>query len=249
MESFLHKHYKNNLLCIGMQLLSNGEILTASNIETEVDLAKKFNMNWDKRIVVDILAETDKGYIAIEIYNTNPKLWADLAPYYNEISNNVVNFFEVKISQLANMLPLWRDRQLLLQESSVERWSCYTEIGDFYFGPNSKPFKVNDQLYQVKCVFRHSPSSKYSNVATLQFDLENKYITEKRLYGCFGNITGLMKSECTYIRISDGLYQCISFYNPQNIGGGKYDQEMLSKIRRQLENMKLQDKIIYPRRH
>ena len=77
-------------------------------------------------------------------------------------------------------------------------------------------------------------NSKYSEIITMQFDLENKYITEKRLYGCFGNITGLVKSQFHYIRISNRLFQCVSFYNPRNTGFSKYDQPMILKIRKQL---------------
>ena len=71
MESFLHKHYKENLICKGMKILSCGEILTITDFETEVDLKQKFNMTWNKSIVVDILAETNKGYLAIEIFNNS----------------------------------------------------------------------------------------------------------------------------------------------------------------------------------
>lgn len=247
MESFLHKHYKENLICKGMKILSCGEILTITDFETEVDLKQKFNMTWNKSIVVDILAETNKGYLAIEIFNTHPKLWAELYSYYNEISKHVVNFFEVKVSDVVNQLPVWKDRKLLLKESSTEFLDANTLIGDFYFGKNSKPFKVNDSLFQVKCVHRETPSSKYTHIVTMQFDLENKYITEKRLYECFGNITGIAKGQFKYLQITDKLYQCVSFYNPKNIGFGKYDQEMLSRIRLQLENMKEQTKIVYAR--
>lgn len=247
MESFLHKHYKNNLICEGMQILSCGDLLTITAVETEVDLRKKFDTSWERSIIVDILAQTNKGYIAIEIYNTNPKLWAALSHYYKDISGKVVNFFEVKICNVANQPPVWRDRKLLLKESSTEYHDENTQVGDFYFGPNSKPFKVNDKLYQVKCVHRHHTYSKYSDIVTVQFDIGNKYITEKRLYGCFGDISGMVKSQLNYIKITDKLYQCISFYNPRNTGTGKYDQEMLSKIRRQLENMKPQNKIVYAR--
>jgi len=246
LESELHKHYKNNLLCKGMQILSCGELLTILDFETEVNLNKKFNTNWNKNIIVDILAKTNKGYIVIEIYKTNPKLWAELADYYNYIADQVINLFEVKVSNIVNQLPIWKDRKLLLKEDNrTELYDSKVLIGDFYFGINSKPYRVNDTIYQIKCVERCSPYSKYSNIVTIQFDLANKYITEKRLYSCFGNITGLIKSQFNYIRISDKLYQCVSFYNPHNTGFSKYDQKMIQKIRKQLENMKPQNKIIY----
>ena len=246
MESKIHKHYKNNFVMAGMQILSCGKLLSIIGVETEVDLREKFHTDWDRKIIVDILAETQSGYIAIEIYNTNPKLWAELSEYYSSISDRVINLFEVKITNTVNQSLIWRDRELLLKEDfKNDLYSRNLEIGDFYFGANSKPFKVNEKIYQVKCVSRDTPYSKYSEIITMQFDLENKYITEKRLYGCFGNITGLVKSQFHYIRISNRLFQCVSFYNPRNTGFSKYDQPMILKIRKQLENMNPQNKIVY----
>lgn len=250
MESFLHKHYKNNLLCKGMKILSCGQILTVIDFETEVDLKKYFSLNWDKSIIVDILAKTEKGYIAIEIYNTNAKLWETLYPYYNDISDKVINFFEVKINDTVNIQPEWKDRKLLLKElDNSEYIDMKQMIGEFYFGVNSKPYKVNDNLYQIKCVHRQTAYSKYSKLITMQFDLHNKYITENRLFNCFGDLKNMVKSTFTYLPISENLYQCVSFYNPKNTGFSKYDQEMIGKIRRQLENMKPQNKIIYARKN
>lgn len=229
-----------------MQILSCGKLVTILDFETEVNLKEKFNTSWNKSIIVDILARTDKGYIVIEIYHTNPKLWETLIDYYKDISDYVINLFEVKVSNIVNQLPIWRDRELLLKEDqNAEFFNSHTLVGDFYFGSNSKPYKVNDTTYQIKCVSRLQTYSKYSNIVTMQFDLENKYITEKRLYGCFGNITGLIKGQFNYIKISDKLYQCVSFYNPKNTGFSKYDQPMIQKIRKQLDNMKLQNKIVY----
>ena len=248
MESKLHKHFKNNLICKGMKILSCGKLLTIEDFSTEVNLNKYFNTDWNKTIIVDILAKTNKGYIAIEIYNTSPKVWSDLSYYYNELSDKIINFFEVKVYDTANMSPEWKDKQLLLKENcEIEFIDKNTFIGDFYFGSNSKPFKVNNTLYQVKCVHRESTYSKYTNIITMQFDMSNKYITEKRIFTCFGAITGLVKSEFKYIRISDKLYQCVSFYNPRNTGYSKYDQTTISKIRRQLDKMKPQSKIVYAR--
>lgn len=250
MESFLHKHYKEHLLCKGMKILSCGEVLTVLDFETEVNLKKYFDLNWDKSIIVDILAKTDKGYVAIEVYNTNAKLWETLYPYYDDISDKVINFFEVKVSDVVNVLPVWRDRKLLLKESDHREFiDMNQKTGDFYFGVNSKPYKVNDNLYQIKCVHRLTTYSKYSEIVTMQFDLSNKYITENRLFNCFGNVPGIVKSNFTYLQISENLYQCISFYNPKKTGYSKYDQEMIMKIRRQLENMKPQNKIVYARKN
>ena len=246
MGSIIHKHYKNNLICSGMQLLSCGELLTIIDFETEVDLKRKFNTTWDKTIIVDILAKTNKGYVAIEIYNTNPKLWAELSKYYSDILTQVINFFEVKVSKIANQPFIWKDKALLLkEENNTELFNNNILIGDFYFGLNSKPYKVNDNIYQIKCVFRHTTYSKYSGIITMQFDLSNKYITEKRLYECFGNNNDLLKSQFNYIKISENLYQCISFYNSKKTGYSKYDQQMIQKIRKQLDNMKPQNKIVY----
>lgn len=246
MESIIHKHYKNNLICNGMQLLSCGDLLTIVEFETEVDLKRKFNMNWDKTIIVDILAKTNKGYVVIEIYDTNPKLWAKLSKYYSDLSKQIINFFEVKVSKVANQMPMWKDKALLLkEENNIDLFINNVSVGDFYFGLNSKPYKVNNNLYQVKCVHRYTAYSKYSNIVTMQFDLSNKYITEKRLHECFGNNNDLLKSQFNYVKISESLYQCISFYNPKKTGYSKYDQQMINKIKKQLDNMKVQNKIVY----
>ena len=243
MESLIHKHYKEHLLCSGMKILSCGKVLEILNFETEVNLNKKFNTSWDKRITVDILAETSAGYIAIEIYKTNPKLWAQLSAYYDDISDKIINFFEVKVFDSVTMSPVWRDRKLLLKEELSSDYYYRSTVGDFYFNENSKPYKVNDNLYQVKCVHRYYRDD--AAVVTLQFNLQMKYFTEKRILECFSNIKDIVKCQAQFLMISDDLYECVSFYNPKHLRFDRYDQVMINKIRNKLLKMKKQNKIKY----
>ena len=243
MESKIHKHYKEHLICPGMTILSSGQLLTINDVETEVCLNKKFNTNWNKRIVVDILASTNKGFVAIEVYKTNPKLWATLSEYYDDISDKVINFFEVRVFQQVNLPPIWKDRKLLLKEDPSYDYEYSIRSGDFYFGTNSQPYKVNENLYQVKCVhrFRHDDST----VVTLQFNLQQKYFTEKRIVECFSNIQDIVSCTAKYKQITENLYECISFYNPKRPNGYRCAAGMTNKIRNKLLKMKKQNKIIY----
>lgn len=243
MESLIHKHYKEHLICPGMKILSFGQSLTINSVETEVCLNKKFNTNWDKRIVVDILANTDQGYIAIEIYKTNPKLWAELFMYYDDISDKVINFFEVRVSEYATLPPVWVDRKMLLKEDSSYDYEYMIHSGDFYFGANSRPYKVNKNLYQVKCVHRFRQDD--SSIVTLQFNLQQKYFTEKRILECFSDIQDVVSCNAKYRQITENLYECISFYNPKRPTGYRCKAGMTNKIRNKLLKMSKQNKIIY----
>lgn len=242
MESLIHNHYKNNLVIPGMKFYINGEYIEVLNVETEVNLNKKFNKEWDKTIIVDILATTELGYIVIEINYTHAKDWEDLIKYYSEI--NLIEVYEVIISEDPIIPPIWKSMNKLLKIEKEIPNDKYVENGLFYFGPNSKLYKVNENTYQVKCIYRLQHTGSQTRIVTLEFDLSDKFITKNRLQRCFGNITNMVQSKVDFIRISEKLYLCKSFFDPKISKPGKYDSKIYSNILQKLINMKPQQKMV-----
>ena len=80
----------------------NVEILKVTN---EVSLKKRYGTDWDRDIIVDILLETPKGDIVIEINHTNKKDWDELSEYYNTI--DVFKIYEVTVDRNVNDSLKW----------------------------------------------------------------------------------------------------------------------------------------------
>lgn len=113
-----------------MKFYINGEYVEVLNVETEVNLNKKFNKEWDKIIIVDILATTAIGYIVVEINYTHAKDWEDLIKYYSEL--NLIEVYEVIISEDPIIAPVWKSMNELLKRSK-EKFQIINMLKVVYF--------------------------------------------------------------------------------------------------------------------
>ena len=109
-ESIFHKHWKENLFKPGMFINIANRITEPNNVEildviNEVSLNKRYNKQWDKEIIVDVLLVTEKGDIVVEINYKNPKDWNKLTKYYSQLE--LLKVYEVTVDKHINTKLEW----------------------------------------------------------------------------------------------------------------------------------------------
>ncbi len=237
-ESYSHKYFKDNLVKIEDTIQVSGNDYKILSIDKEVDLGKFFKVKFDKKIIVDLLINTSGGYVVIEILYTHGRCWTELKPYFDKL--NLLEVFEVSVPRDIRGCPTWTNfNKLLINESVVVR-DNYPEYGEFYFGRNSLPFKVDDNSYQIKCMHPNFHTSKQFKTITLQFDLNDKYITEDRILNNFKTDYMLISKVTYYYTNKQNLYFVKSFYNPKIVRPDKYNAETMRKVLDRLNKLTVQ---------
>lgn len=121
-ETIFHKHWKENLFRKGLFITVSYEPYEIINVYTEVSLMKRYNKEWDRDIIVDVLLETTGGDVVVEVNYSNKKVWLELEEYYSQIP--FLQVFEVTVSREINSELTWstmgeclkNERKLLKQK-------------------------------------------------------------------------------------------------------------------------------------
>lgn len=121
-ESIFHKHWKENLFKAGMYINVANRISKPENVEilevlNEVSLNKRYNKNWDKEIIVDVLLITEKGEIIVEVNYKNAKNWSKLKSYYDEL--DILRVYEITVDKTVNSTLKWF---CLGEEEEIEKY-------------------------------------------------------------------------------------------------------------------------------
>jgi len=122
-ESIVHKHWKNNLFVPGMSInISEGyhhqevEIIEVIN---NVSLSKRYNMEWDRDIRVDVILITELGDIIVEINYKSKSKFPKLANYYNTL--DVLKVYEVSVPKAVNTHFKWYSLDEYNKEQEAKR--------------------------------------------------------------------------------------------------------------------------------
>lgn len=119
-----------------------------------------------------------------------------------------------------------------------------TENGWFYFGKHSIPIKCNEEMYQIKCLYRWTRHSKKFETVILEFNLKELEIDK----------TDLDAIKTDYIKVANlnyiftgknNLYHVTSFESPNIVQQSKYNEAtIMNKIFSRLQKMAIQKKPI-----
>lgn len=101
-ESYIHKYYKEHLFLPGITIYTKEGIATIEKVLTEEWLNNRYDIakTWDKKIRPDVILETDKGDVIVELCKTNAKKWEDLIYYYDQLEHDVCEIFELYINSI-----------------------------------------------------------------------------------------------------------------------------------------------------
>jgi len=192
-ESIFHKHWKENLFKPGMYInastgyreLDEVEILEVHN---EVSLNKRYNKNWTKQIIVDVLLITDKGDVIVEINYKNPKNWDELYTYYEEL--DLLQVFEVTVKKTINSPLKWfslddyleyKEEQISYESNKVsEKVSELTKEKSSAFGKT----KQHSYYHRIE---QDSDELFYSDALMEQVELGLNCTEEVEIYFNFKN--------------------------------------------------------------
>ena len=106
-----------------------------------------------------------------------------------------------------------------------------TESGYFYLGACSKPLKITDGVYQMRCYKRRTETSKYFDIVTVQLEVNEKTPIEEF------ETTWVKKCE-TLVDIQKSIplefYVIHDYLSPQELALPKYNQDMWLRVVRKL---------------
>ena len=122
-------------------------------------------------------------------------------------------------------------------------WNGYSKYGTAYFGINSIPIKVEEGIYQIKCLcskeYNHSEyEMKYLQVDTLLTNitldflenLKNNYVKEVNFCGDYTD--------------NPNVYIVCRFESPKNIKPCRYNAKKVHSLFTRLSKLKVQEKPI-----
>jgi hypothetical protein len=113
------------------------------------------------------------------------------------------------------------------------------DYGLFYFGKNSIPYKVNDSIYQIKCLERIYPTTEDFRCVYLQFTLNDNLTLE--MLNEFR--TEYMKvSKISYLTTCSDVFVVKNFEKPKIVKQNKYDATLMNRVFYRLNNLKVQTK-------
>jgi hypothetical protein len=124
-----------------------------------------------------------------------------------------------------------------------KNWVGYSEFGTAYFGINSIPIKVCENIYQIKCLCsKHCNHSEYE-MKYLQFNLSTTNITLNFLNSLKNNYVKEMDF-CGYFTDNPNVYIVGECENPKNITPCSYNAKQIHSLFLRLSKLKIQDKPI-----
>lgn len=111
-----------------------------------------------------------------------------------------------------------------------------------YTGLNSKPFKISDSVYQLKC---YSAAPYYStdnfHIVYLEFDLNKLNVLEEDFLKLFIS-PYILEFTISYEDFSNTIEDVIKYENPKIYLPDKYTGSRYTKLFRKLQTIKPQDK-------
>lgn len=203
-ESIIHNHFKNHLFCKNMCINTSSGIYEIIDIYTEVDLSTYFDNNLQKKVVdilLKVVSENDNEeyFFVVEVNYTNRKNFESLKEYYKNIEK-IIDVLEIDVSDCIN---IHDDRMNFTFRSLFHSCRNKDNIADilnneckneimllekreeyFFVGINSIPQKSKDGNYQIEAFY--VLKGKIQQIK-LEFDMNSKYITLKRLLRNFGH--------------------------------------------------------------
>lgn len=112
--------------------------------------------------------------------------------------------------------------------------------GLFYFGKNSIPYKVNDSIYQIKCLQRIYPTTEDFRCVYLQFALSDS-LTLEMLNECR---TEYMKvAKISYLTSCRDVLLVEKFGEPEIVKQNRYDATLMNRVFYRLNHLKEQTKV------
>lgn len=113
----------------------------------------------------------------------------------------------------------------------------------FYFGQASKPFKVSDNTYQIKCLWREHETGKYFDIVYLQFEVRSTEQLERL------NLFNTDFIKYSYVEICSNqtppvLKATGKFTDPKIVYPTEYERPKLQTAWNKLKNMAHQKKVM-----
>lgn len=246
MEGIIHKHFKENLFIPGMEIEIDGKRFEVQEIKNEVNIGKYFNKNWDKRIIADILMRIDDSYyVVVEINHTHSTNFIEQKKYYDTV-DEIVDVLQLTVDKY---LSLEHCESMFYLDSMYHNYTnkyCDATVSElsndlsniirnkrtFYINRNSCSQVTKNGNFQIEAMYiddidynrylYNDDGIKLKKVK-LEFDLSNKYITQKRILSNFGK-EGIFQffAEVVYYTKSDSCWFVENFYNPKIVQEEKY---------------------------
>lgn len=255
MEGIIHKHFKENLFIPGMEIEIDGKRFEIQEIKNEVNIGKFFDKDWDKRIVADILIKVDDNYyIVVEINHTHSTDFIEQKKYYDTV-DEIIDVLQLTVDKylslehcesmfyLDSMYHIYTGKycDATVSELSNDLSNIIKDKRIFYINRNSCPQVTENGNFQIEAMYiydvEYNPYGWNDDgirlkKVKLEFDLSNKYITQKRILTNFGK-EGIYQffAEVAYYKKSDSCWFVENFYNPQIVRQEKYrgDIKLLGK--------------------
>lgn len=114
--------------------------------------------------------------------------------------------------------------------------------GLFYFGKNSIPYKVNDSIYQIKCLQRIYPTTEDFRCVYLQFTLSDNNDLTLEMLNEF-QTEYIKVSKVSYLATCKNVIIVKKFEKPKIVKQNRYDAILMNRVFYRLNNLKVQTKI------
>lgn len=114
--------------------------------------------------------------------------------------------------------------------------------GLFYFGKNSIPYKVNDSIYQIKCLQRIYPTTEDFRCVYLQFTLSDNNDLTLEMLNEF-QTEYIKVSKVSYLTTCKNVIIVKEFERPKIVKQNRYDATLMNRVFYRLNNLKVQTKV------
>lgn len=114
--------------------------------------------------------------------------------------------------------------------------------GWFYFGKNSIPYKVNDSIYQIKCLQRIYPTTKDFRCVYLQFEISDNSDLTLEMLNEF-QTEYIKVSKISYLTTCKNVIIVKKFERPEIVKQNRYDATLMNRVFYRLNNLKVQTKV------
>lgn len=213
-ESIIHKHWKENLCKSGMIINIDNNPVEILDVLNEVSLSKRYNKNWNKDIIVDILLETEYGDVVVEIDYKHSKDWKSLIPYYDQL--DLFNIYEVIVNNGINNIE-WLDlnwykelfarkeQERIEKEKRKQQKKLMNAENEYkiYLNFKTRPEVHKYPIYYMFCIIESEPKEyivqkikfNLANLGWLKKDLDDHVKVEKGIKYCNVKVKGTINKE------------------------------------------------------